>query len=222
MEQIVKGCYLTSEQRQVILQGIMEGKAKFEDLKSQIGHTTTKTGGPRLRYDLINTHVEENIKSNPHLSMEVHVKRSGSYPYIVLHDFLRNKFVLVLRLQKEIFDPSRYRGENAFSNVDRLMEMGLKLEDLPNDYNHQYSLFLGAEHQPFGIIVCYDAYKDIVYEGALRPDQNDWLYKENITDYIDLKTNKVTHIKRPEHTDKIELSLKKQSDEEEITLKLKK
>src|SRR5690625_613208 len=123
MEQIVKGCYWRSEQRQVILQGIMEGKAKFEDLKSQIGHTTTKTGGPRLRYDLINTHVEENIKSNPHLSMEVHVKRSGSYPYIVLHDFLRNKFVLVLRLQKEIYDQSSLLGENAFYIVYRYLYM---------------------------------------------------------------------------------------------------
>ncbi|MDV2581685.1 hypothetical protein [Alkalibacillus haloalkaliphilus] len=223
MEEIIKNLYLTSEQRKAIAKGIFEGKEEYNMRCSSIGQTITSKYKSGLLYDLVNTSVAQELNSNPHLNLEIYSKYAGFHPYIVLHEKRRNLFVLVLKLpyNKEIFNPSGYRGDFALSNVDRLLEMGVQLEDFADDYSHQYSLPLGIDNQPFGVIVSYDGYKDVIFEGALRPDQQEWLYKEEITEHLYLNTNNVTHLENSYEENEVKLSLKKPKDEEEIKLKLK-
>ncbi|MDQ0160730.1 hypothetical protein [Alkalibacillus salilacus] len=222
MEEIIKKCMLLGEQKKAIVEGVLQGKERYKEVSTAIGKTITNKSNPFLLYDLINDEVKKNIDENPGLNMIVDVKKAGHHPYIVCYDTVRNIFVLVLKLPpgKDIFKPSRYRGEFASSNVDYLMEMGLEENDLPEDYEHQFSLDLGEGMQPFGIIVGYDAKKDDIYEGALRPDQQDWLYKEEINEFAQLNTETIERL-NPHSPNEIELSLKTDADEE-IPLKLKK
>ena len=62
------------------------------------------------------------------------------------------------------------------------MTMGIAEEDLDMDIEYQPSLPFGIEHLPFGLIVSYDREKDLVYEGALQPSQEQWLFNEAVTD----------------------------------------
>lgn len=213
---------LTPEQRHLILQGIKKGKEEFQSIIQLHPETITKTYLPRFQYDLVNTYVEKAIQDNPHTQIKVYPKKAGFHPYIVLHDQIRNIFILVLKLPKNryIFKQSAYRGDFASSNIDRLVEMGVPKSELFDDTPYQESLPLGIENQPFGIIVCYDGKSDVVYEGALRPDQEDWLYKEDITDYINMNIENFVPINRYNLTD-IETTLKIQQSEEDIVIKLK-
>lgn len=221
MDEIINQLKLSNEQRKCILQAISQGKERFEKTNEMIGETITKKHGPFLQYDLINSEVEANLRENPHLNMEVYSKRSGFHPFIVVHDYVKNIFVLVLKLprNKKIFNPCTFRGEFASANVDRMVEMGLELDELPKDYTHQASLELGELNQPYGIIVSYDGYEDVVYEGSLRPDQEEWLYQEEITEYINLNTSSISHLNQTQTQEEIPLTVKKQEDN--IVLKLK-
>lgn len=213
---------LTPEQRHLILQGIKQGKEEFQSITQLHPETITKTYLPRFQYDLVNTYVEKAIQDNPHTQMKVYAKKAGFHPYIVLQDQIRNIFILVLKLPKKkyIFKQSVYRGDFASSNIDRLVGMGVPKGELLGDTPYQESLPLGIENQPFGIIVCYDGKSDIVYEGALRPDQENWLYKENITDYINMNIDNLVPVNSYNLTD-IETTLKTSQPEEDIVIKLK-
>ncbi|WP_191559401.1 hypothetical protein [Metabacillus idriensis] len=222
MNPILKSCMLSSEQRNLILQGIKQGKDEFQSITALHPATTTRTYLPRFQYDLVNTYVEKVIKDNPHTQMKVYTKKAGFHPYIVIQDQIRNIFILVLKLPKNkyIFNQSEYRGDFASSNIERLVEMGVPKSELVGDTPYQESLPLGMENQPFSIIVCYDGKSDIVYEGALRPDQEDWLYKEDITDYVNMNIEKLVPVNSYNLTD-IEPTLKTPKADEDIVLKLK-
>ncbi|MFS0562766.1 hypothetical protein AB1K91_18785 [Terribacillus sp. 179-K 1B1 HS] len=224
MDRKIKECMLTDEQRSLILQGIKNGKEKFQELSLLLGETTTKKHTPFLQYDLVNTHVEKIIEDNPHTQMRVYTRKSGWHPYIVVHDAIRNVFILILKLpeKKYIFQPSEYRGEFSSSNIDRLLQAGLKEEELfgQDQESYQYSLPLGIENQPFGIMVCYDSRSDVVFEGALKPNQEDWIYKEDITEYININTNDLVKLNNYSLSD-IKTTLKDRKDDEDIVIKLK-
>jgi len=222
MNAYVEKCMLLDEQRSLIVRGIQEGKKEYETLISLIPDFTTNTYVPRLQYDAVNTHVERMIQSNPHLQMKVFKKKAGFHPYIVLHDTIRNIFILVSKLPKSkyIFNPSGYRGDFASSNFDRLLELGAPKEELLGDAVYQQSLTLGFENQPFGIIVSYDRDSDVIYEGALRPDQEDWIYKEDITDSIIRNTKDVVPLNIYRTSD-IEPRFKPQKEEKDIVIKIK-
>ncbi|MBB2483186.1 hypothetical protein H5P36_23810 [Bacillus sp. APMAM] len=222
MNPLLKNCMLAPEQRYLILQGIKQGKEKFKSITNLHPDTTTKTYLPRFQYDLVNTYVEKAIQDNPHTQIKVYSKKSGFHPYIVLQDQIRNIFILVLKLSKNkyIFKQSAYRGDFASSNIDRLVEMGVPKSELIGETPYQESLPLGIENQPFGIIICYDGNSDIVYEGSLRPDQEDWLYKEDITDYINMNVENIVPVNNYNLTD-IETTLKSPQGEEDIVIKLK-
>ncbi|WP_323679588.1 hypothetical protein [Exiguobacterium indicum] len=222
MNELMQECILSDEQRSVLLKAIKSGKEEFISEKQRITNTITKKSNPFRLTDLVNTFVSNSIEANPHMQMKVYVKQSGFHPYIVIHDTIKNTFILVLKLPKNkwIFNPSKYRGEFASSNVDRLTNLGIPKEELIRDTPYQASLNLGATNQPFGIIICYDSKSDIVFEGALRPDQEDWLYKEDISDYIDIQRENIVPINNYDLSE-IEISLKP-NVEEDIVVKLKK
>ena len=213
---------LTDEQRSLILQGIKNGKEKFHEISLLLEETTTKKHTPYMLYDYVNTYVEKIILENPHTQMKVYTRKSGWHPYIVVHDVIRNIYILVLKLpeKKYIFQPSEYRGEFSFSNFDRLLQAGVSEDELLNQEVYQYSLPLGIENQPFGIIVCYDNKSDIVYEGALKPDQEDWIYKEDISEYININTRELVKLNNY-NLSNIELPLKNHKDDDEIVVRLK-
>ncbi|MEQ2529427.1 hypothetical protein WMO40_22405 [Bacillaceae bacterium CLA-AA-H227] len=221
MNSVIEECMLTNEQRNLILQGIKDGKENFQAISMLLEETATKKHMPFMLYDYVNTYVKKIIEENPHTQMKVYVKKAGFHPYIVLHDTVRNIFTLVLKLpeKKHIFLPSGYRGEFSSSNFDRLLQGGLPEEELIENTTYQYSLPVGIENQPFGIIVCYDSKSDIVFEGALKPDQEDWIYKEEITDYINLNTNHLVPLNNYNLSD-IQPTLKVPK-EDDIVIKLK-
>lgn len=221
MNPIIEQCMLTVEQRALIVRGIMNGKAENQELITLLPETVTKKYTPFFQSDLVNTHVAKQIEENPHTQMKVFTKKAGFHPYIVIQDTVRNLFVLVCKLPKNryILNPSGYRGDNAFSNAERLLEMGVSSEEIYGNAPYQYSLSLGIENQPFGIIVCYDGKSDIIYEGALRPDQKDWIYKEDITDFININTDTLFPLNNYQSSD-IHTTLKA-TKEDEIVVKLK-
>lgn len=219
----IKECMLTAEQKNLILRGIKQGKEEFQTITSLLPNTITKKHSPFLLSDLINEHVTRMIEENPHTQMKVYPKIAGFHPYIVIHDTARNIFILLSKLPKNkyVLNPSGYRQDFSSANFDRLLEMGIPEEELFEDVPiHQESLFLGVDNQPFGIIVCYDSKSDIVYEGALRPDQEDWIFKEDITDYINLNTESLVGLNSHNLSD-IEVSLKTPKTDDDIVLKFK-
>lgn len=221
MNPIIEKCMLTEEQRSLILKGIKQGKQEYDELNALLPDTITKKHSPFLQSDIVNTHVAKQIEENPHTQMKVFAKRAGFHPYIVIQDTIRNIFILVSKLPKNryIYNPSGYRGDFALSNAERLLEMGVPIEEIYGDTPFQDSLSLGIENQPFGIIVCYDGKNEIVYEGALRPDQEDWIYKEDITDFINIDTKALVPLNNYQLSD-IQTPLKAPK-EDEIVVKLK-
>lgn len=222
MEMYIEKCMLLDEQRSLIVRGIQEGKKEYQSIKALLPEFTTNTFAPRLQYDAVNSHVEKMILSNPHTQMKVFKKKAGFFPYIVIHDTIRNIFILVSKLpkNKNIYNPSKYRGDFASSNFDRFLEMGASKDELLGDSPYQLSLFLGLDNHPFGIIVSYDGESDTIYEGALRPDQEDWIYKEDITDSIILNTKDIIPLNNYRTTD-IEPELKAPKSDGDIVVKLK-
>ncbi|WP_134684882.1 hypothetical protein [Brevibacillus migulae] len=222
MKMYLEKCMLLDEQRSLIVRGIQEGKKEYQSIKALLPSFTTNTYDPRLQYDAVNTHVEKMILNSPHTQMKVFKKKAGFHPYIVIHDSVRNIFILVSKLPKNkyVYNPSGYRGDFASSNFDRLLDMGAPKEELLGDTIYQPSLFQGSDNHPFGIIVSYDRDSDIIYEGALRPDQVDWIYKEDITDAIILNTRDVIPLNNYRASD-IEPRLKTPKEDNDIVVKLK-
>ncbi|MBM7542725.1 hypothetical protein [Amphibacillus cookii] len=222
MDEKIKECMLTDEQKSLILQGIKNGKEKFQEISLLLEETTTKKHTPFMLYDYVNTYVEKIIEDNPHTQMKVYTRKAGWHPYIVIHDAIRNIFILVLKLpeKKYIFEPSGYREEFSLSNFDRLLQEGVPEERLLDQETHQYSLPLGIENQPFGIVVCYDSKSDVAFEGALKPDQEDWIYKEDITEYINISIRDLVKLNNYSLSD-IKTTLKDRKEDEDIVIKLK-
>ncbi|WP_027724530.1 hypothetical protein [Tuberibacillus calidus] len=222
MREILEKCMLLDEQRSLIVKGIQEGKKEYQTIKALLPTFTTNTYAPRLQYDCVNTHVEKMILSNPHTQMKVIKKQAGLHPYIVIHDTVRNIFILVSKLPKNkyIYNPCRYRGDFASSNFDRLLELGAPANELLEDSVYQPSLSLGPDYHPFGIIVSYDRDSDMIFEGALRPDQEDWIYKEDISNYITLNSQDIIPLNSYK-VDDIEPRLKVPQEDSDIVIKLK-
>ncbi|WP_430789074.1 hypothetical protein VBD025_02715 [Virgibacillus flavescens] len=223
MDKRIEECMLKDEQRGLILQGIKNGKDKIREISLLLEETTTKKHAPFMLYDYVNTYVEKIILDNPHTQMKVYTRKAGWHPYIVVHDAVRNIFILVLKLpeKKYIFERSGYREEFSLSNFDRLLQAGIPEEELFEQETHQYSLDLGIENQPFGIVVCYDSKSDVVFEGALKPDQEDWIYKEDITEYININNNDLVKLNNYSLSD-IKTNLKDRKEDDDIVIKLKK
>ncbi|MEH6986581.1 MULTISPECIES: hypothetical protein [Bacillales] len=223
MNSKIKECMLSPEQRYLILQGIKNSKEAFRESTQSIPNTVTKKHTPHLLSDLINEHVLRMIEQNPHTQMKVYPKIAGFHPYIAIHDTVRNIFILLSKLPKSkyIMSPSGYRKEFSSANLNRLLDMGVPQDELLKDVPvYQGSLFLGEANQPFGIIVCYDSKSDIVFEGALRPDQEDWIFKEDITDDINLTTGSLFGL-NSHNLEDIKVTLKTTTADDEIVLKLK-
>lgn len=212
---------LTNEQKSIILKGINQGITEYQELNDLLPETITKKYSPFLLSDLVNTHVAKEIENNPHTLMKVIKRKAGFHPYIVIQDPVRNIFILLSKLYENqyILTPSGYRGDFASSNGERLHEMGMSLEEIYGESPYQFSLPIGIENQPFGIIICYDGRSGKVYDGALRPDQEDWIYKEDITDSISINTETLIPLNNYQSSD-IQLSLKP-SVEDDIVVKLK-
>lgn len=219
---------LTIWQRNTIIDAIKEGREQYlqETGKRKL---TTKKSQPFYYYDLVNTCLEEKIIKNPNLNLRMYIKNSGFHPYVVLHDYVRQLFILVLKLPKKqkIFTPSKYRGEFASSNVTRLYEEGINdnviSEMLKNKGSLQLSLSLkDCEKSPFGLIVAYNEDADSFIEGALRPDQEDWLFNNPIS-YQEVN-NVITAINQ-QHVDSEEANVvlkpSFEIDDTEIEIRLK-
>lgn len=180
---IIEDCRLTDSQRTAILSGIAEGKRVFSQTMEHMPKTSTQTYSPRFLYELVNTHVEESVLKNSHLNLNVENRKAGFYPYVVVRDTERNIAALVLPIpSSKEFEPCLFRGDFAITNIDRLMAMGVTEKDLDIDIDYQPSLPFGIEHLPFGLIVSYGREKNLVYEGALQPSQEEWLFNEDVTE----------------------------------------
>lgn len=222
MQSYIEKCVLLDEQRSLIVKGIQEGKQEYKSIKALLPEFTTNTYVPRLQYDCVNTYVEKAIQDNPHTQMKVFKKKAGFHPYIIIHDTIRNIFILVSKLPKNkyIYNPSGYRGDFASSNLDRLFEMGAPENELHGDTLYQPSFLLGIANQPFGIIISYDRDSDIIYEGALRPDQEDWIYKDDITESIIKNTHDILHLNNYRASE-IEPQLKTPKTDDDIVIRFK-
>jgi hypothetical protein len=218
---IIEKCMLTNEQRALIVKGIQRGIKEYKDLLTLMPVTRTKKHAPHLLYDMVNESVAMMIEDNPHTQMKVISRRAGFHPYIVIHDTIRNIFILVSKLPQKRYIPTpcNYRGEYASSNAVRLTDIGMSLDEIYGDTPYQESLSLGIDNQPFGIIVTYDSKQESYFEGALRPDQEDWIYKEDISDSININLEALVPLNNYQLSD-IPTPLKTPL-EEDIVVKLK-
>lgn len=226
MEEILVRHQLKIEQRNAIVNAIKKGKEEYLQVEApKMEECPTKKSAPHRLYDVVNKHIVNALKENPNLNMTFESRRSGFHPYIALHDFERNINVLISKLHrgKEILAPSRYRGEFSESNVERLLNEGYPPEKLPQGCVSQATLDLGIETLPFTIIVCYDPKNDIIYEGALMPNQESWIYKLDITDSVvnnhhkvNIEDEVIVSMKKPKSTikqnDEIVVNLKNKED----------
>lgn len=221
VNKVIEKCMLTSEQRALIVKGIQKGIKDYRDLVALMPVTRTKKHAPHLLYDMVNESVATMIEDNPHTQMNVIPRRAGFHPYIVIHDTIRNIFILVSKLPQKRYIPTpcNYRGEYASANAVRLTDMGMNLDEIYGDTPFQESLSLGIDNQPFGIIVTYDSKQESYFEGALRPDQEDWIYKEDISDSININTEALVPLNNFQLSD-IPTPLKTPL-EEDIVVKLK-
>lgn len=221
MNPIIEKCMLSSEQKSLILKGINQGIKVHQECTQLLPETITKKYTPFFLSDLVNTYVANEIENHPHTQMKVMKRKAGFHPYIVIHDTIRNIFILISKLHENqyILTPSGYRGDFASSNGERLQEMGMTLEEIYGESPYQYTLSMGIENQPFCIIVCYDGKSGKIYEGALRPDQEDWIYKIDITESIINTSDNLAPLNNYQTTD-IQIKLKPYV-EDEIVVKLK-
>jgi hypothetical protein len=221
VNKVIEKCMLTNEQRALIVKGIQRGIMDYQNLVTLMPVTRTKKHAPHLLYDMVNESVATMIEDNPHTQMKVVSRRAGFHPYIVIHDTIRNIFILVSKLQRKKYMPTpcNYRGEFASANAIRLNEMGMSMDEIYGDTPYQESLSLGIDNQPFGIIVTYDSKQESYFEGALRPDQEDWIYKEDISDSINIDIDVLVPLNNYQLSD-IPTPLKTPL-EEDIVVKLK-
>lgn len=207
---IVEDCRLSDSQRTVILSGIEEGKRVFYQTMKLMPRTSTQTYSFRLLYELVNTYVEYAIKNNPHINISVEHKKAGFYPYIVARDKVRNIAALILPIpSNKDFEPCMFRGDFAITNIDRLKAMGISEENLEVNTEYQPSLPFDIEHLPFGLIISYDRESNLIFEGALQPNQENWLFNENVTNKVAVSSGNVVSFPQQVYDDtgiSIELS----------------
>lgn len=181
MDLLLQQCKLTPQQKNLFHTAINEGKAKFKEITDIIPSTITKKHVSPLQYDLINDAIGNAVTLNKELNLEVIPAKAGGHEYIYVRENNRNISIVICRLpaSRQIFTPSKYRGEFSRTNFDKLIQLGVP-EELLTDLDYQQSFTFSEEIVPFGIIVYYDPNKDIMFEGALKPSQNEWIYKEKL------------------------------------------
>lgn len=181
MELLLQQCKLTPQVRNLFHKAINDGKSKFKEVTSLIPNTITKKHVSPLQHDIINNEIRNSVDLNKDLNLEVIPTKSGNHEYIYVRDNNRNISIVICRLpaSRKIFTPSKYRGEFSSTNFDKLIQLGIP-EELIVDSDYQPSLNFPEENIHFGIIIFYDPNKEIIYEGALKPSQHDWIYKEKI------------------------------------------
>ena len=183
MDLLLQQCKLTPQQKNLLHKAISDGKAKFNEIMANMPKTITKKYVSSLQYDLINEAISNAVDLNKELNLEVIPSKAGGHPYIYVRDNTRNISFVICRLptSRHIFTPSKYRGEFSQTNFDKLIQLGVREESLTDLEDYQQSFTFDEETVPFGIIIYYDPYKDKIFEGALKPSQSDWIYKEPLT-----------------------------------------
>lgn len=224
-EALLQTCSLTPLQQLAITRGIKKGLEALPLYLSNLPVTNTNNYKPKLRGDIINDAIEREILNTPETGLYVEYRRAAFHEYIVLRDVIRQVSILVQNLPKKrhIMQYSRYRGEFSSSNFDRLISMGFsdeEFEQLELDLNDQQtSLPMEPQYFQFCIVVCYDGNLGAdtkIYEGALAPNQEQWIYRKDITD-IDL-----TNVEQLETATEPQLTkLKEEFQEPNYGLKLK-
>lgn len=189
---------LTKEQRELIIPAIFEGLQSFVEEFSKLRRLKTdKNFISRMRSSYVNTSISEVVEANPKLNMKASEGRSGFYYYTVITDVKRNINILVSNLPNKthIFNPSGYRYYFASYNIERMFADGFTNEQIGINIEvsgSQMSLFTESEYLPFGLVLCYDGKlgnDTKVFEGALQPSQEEWLFKLDVTDYKSLPSN---------------------------------
>jgi hypothetical protein len=223
-ETLLQACSLTPLQQLAITRGIKKGFGALPGYLSNLPVTGTNNYKPKLRGDIINDAIEREILSMPETGLFVEHKKAVFHEYIALRDVVRQVSILVQNLpsNRQLLPYSRYRGEFSSSNIDRLISVGFsdqEFEQLELDLSgRQTSLPMEPQYFQFCIVVCYDGKKGAdtkIVEGALAPNQEQWIYRKDITD-IDLAN--VEHLEVAEA--KLP-KLKKEFEEPNYGLKLK-
>ncbi|MGG0172018.1 hypothetical protein [Paenibacillus dokdonensis] len=190
-ESMLQACSLSPLQQAVVIKGIRNGFAEYSSYLMALPATPTNNYKPKLRSDIINTAIEREVLNTPAAALSVENKKASFHEYIVLRDINRQVSVLVQHLpeSRQIMSQSKYRGEFALYNIDRLISEGFSEEDIEqleldfDDYK-QVSLSLEPRYFQFCVVVCYDGNKGAdarIFEGALAPNQDQWIYRKEIT-----------------------------------------
>lgn len=191
-EAMLQACSLTPLQQAVIKKGIQTGFGEYLGYLMALPATPTNNYKPKLRSDIINSAIEREVLNTPGAGLIVEYKKASFHEYIVLRDVNRQVSILVQHLpeNRQLMSQSKYRGEFALYNIDRLISEGfsdLDIEQLEIDMDEYKQTVLSLEPQyfQFCIVVCYDGNKGIdarIFEGALAPNQDQWIYRKEITD----------------------------------------
>ncbi len=222
---------LTKEQRSLIIPAVYEGLDNFTSDYSKLRKLKTDQNFySRMRAAYVNTSITDAVDANPQLNMKAVEARSGYYYYTVITDLNRNINILVSNLPNKtyLFSPSRYRALFASYNIERMFADGFTHEQIGEKIDisgSQMSLLTESEFLPLGLVLCYDGRlgRDTrIFEGALQPSQEDWLFKVDVTNFKELSNN-IMIINRPVGK-QFKLELNKNAfitDDEVIPLKLK-
>ena len=212
---------LSFYQKHLLTNAIFKGIEKGNSSKKSL---FTKKHHRPLEYDLVNDEIntavlQDKLDQNVS-SLEITLGKAASHEYVKLFDTNRNISIIVCRLplSQNNFDPSNYRAEHAYNNLNRLDEEKVEFE-LTIQEAFQPSMKFEDLSSPFGIIVFYDSVKMRIFEGAQTPSQDHWIYLDDISDIDD---NKNIIPFTPLSPGDIDLPLKTFNDEdEEINIPLR-
>ncbi|MCM3271138.1 hypothetical protein [Paenibacillus elgii] len=179
---------LTPEQRHAFFEGANNAVEDYEKFRNLYSDSATDKSFSSFFYDRLNTRVKQAINKKPHMMISVESKRAWFHPYHIYRDIRRNILILLLPLssKKYIFDPSRYRKDISIGNILRIEQEGLdKALFKGKTISHQGMIPLGSI-EPFGLVVTFDIKAKTMNEGALLPNQKDWIFKlENTQKYLE-------------------------------------
>ncbi|MNN15959.1 hypothetical protein D3C81_1290810 [compost metagenome] len=222
---------LTRDQRMLLIPAIFEGLKQFAVYHSNMPKLNNeKNFVPRLRSSFVSTCVADVARNNKHLNLTAIELQSAFYSYTLLTDTVRNINITVCNLpnKKNIFDASAYRGYYAAYNIERAFADGFTREQFGEDVKidgSQISLLTDIEYLPFGMVLCYDGAlgeKTKIFEGALSPSQEGWMFKLDVTNYMELPDDIPTINRKNVSHEELSLDFNKGVLEEElIPLKLK-
>ncbi|OPH47584.1 hypothetical protein BC351_10355 [Paenibacillus ferrarius] len=175
-----------------LYKGLEKHKAKIENSKKK---RTAKNYLPNQRATYVSDEIAETIEATDS-SLSVVIQNSANHEFVVIKIEENNVNVIVMHLREgeDLPTKSRFRGNYSAYHNDRLKIHSIKsepigqLEAILQTFNDTIApIVLDHTTLPFTWIVTYDGRKytdSTIKIGALAPDQENWIFRDDITGFF--------------------------------------